>query len=157
VAVQLGHAYGARVTALAGKTHHETVLALGADEVFDYRTTSPRDLPRFDVVLDTVGTDLRAYRNLLTPTGRMVAVAFDINHAARSLGYLLAAKVLAPRRIHFFSGNPKTALFADLAHLTESGAISPVVDTVFPLADIARAHETLETTSVKGKLVIQVA
>lgn len=157
VAVQLGHSYGARVTALAGKTHHETVLALGADEVFDYRTTSPRDLPRFDVVLDMVGTDLRAYRNLLTPTGRMVVVAFDINHVARSITYLLAAKALSPSHVHFFSGNPKTALFADLAHLTDSGAISPVVDTVFPLADIAKAHETLETTSVKGKLVVQVA
>jgi NADPH:quinone reductase-like Zn-dependent oxidoreductase len=157
VAVQLGHAYGAHVTALANKTHHEAVLALGADEVFDYRTTHPRDLPKFDVVLDTVGTDLRAYRNLLTPAGRMVAVALDINHITRSISYLLAAKSLSPRRVHFFSGNPTTALFADLTHLTDSGAINPVVDKVFPLADIAKAHETLETTSVKGKLVIQIA
>jgi len=156
VAVQLGHAYGAQVTALANTTHHEAVLALGADEVLDYRTTDPHDLPRFDVVLDTVGTDLRAYRNLLTPTGRLVAVAFDITHVARSLGYLLAAKARSPRHVHFFSGNPKTDLFADLTHLTDSGAISPVVDTVFPLADIAKAHATLETTSVKGKLVIQI-
>lgn len=156
VAVQLGRAYGAHVTALANKTHHAAVLALGADEVFDYRTTDPRDLSRFDVVLDTVGTDLRAYRNLLTPTGRMVAVAFDSNHVTKTITYLLAAKARSPRQIHFFSGNPRTDLFTDLTRLTDSGAISPVVDTVFPLADIAQAHKTLETTSVMGKVVIQI-
>lgn len=156
VAVQLGRAYGAHVTALANKTHHEAVRTLGADEVLDYRTTEPGDLPRFDVVLDTVGTNLRAYRNLLTPTGRLVAVAFDTNHFARAIGYLLAAKARSPRQVHFFSGNPKTDLFADLTHLTNSGAITPVVDAVFPLSDIAQAHKTLETTSVKGKLIIQV-
>lgn len=157
VAVQLGRVYGAHVTALASARHREAVLDLGADEVLDYRTTSPADLGRFDVVLDTVGTDFRAYRGLLTRSGRMVAIAFDVDHMLTSLGYLFGSSVFGRRRIRFFSGNPRADLFAELTRLTDSGAVRPIVDTVFPLAKIAEAHRTLEAGGVLGKLVIQVA
>ncbi|GAB1511835.1 NAD(P)-dependent alcohol dehydrogenase [Actinophytocola sp. KF-1] len=156
VAVQLGHAYGAHVTALASARHRDAVLALGADEVLDYRTARPETLGRFDVVLDTVGTEFPVYRNLLTRSGRMVAIAFDLDHVVASLSYLFAASVFARRKIHFFSGNPRTDLFTDLTRLTESGAIRPVVHTVFPLAKIAEAHHTLEAGGVLGKIVIEV-
>lgn len=156
VAVQLGHAYGAHVTALANTKQHEALLTLGADEVLDYRTTSAADLPRFDVVLDTVGTEFRAYRRLLTQSGRMVAIAFDTDHLVTSLSYLAGSTVFVRHRIRFFSGNPRTDLLTDLTRLTDSGAIRPVVDTVFPLAKIAEAHRALEAGGVRGKLVIQV-
>lgn len=137
VAVQLGHAFGAHVTALAGKRNLDLVRDLGADEALDYRDTTPADLGRFDVVLDTVGTDLRAYRALLTPRGRMVAIAFDIDNVVSSIGYILASTVFCRRRVRFFSGKPTHRLLADLTGYVESGALRPAVDTVHPLADIA--------------------
>ena len=156
VAVQLGRVYGAHVTALANATHRDAVRALGADEVFDYRTTNPADLGRFDVVLDTVGTDFPLYRSMLTRSGRMVAIAFDISHVLTSLSYLFATTVFGRRRIRFFSGNPRADLFAELTRLTDSGALRPVVDTVFPLAKIAEAHRTLEAGGVLGKILVEV-
>lgn len=53
-----------------------------------------------------------------------------------------------PRRVRFFSENPTRPLVAELTRLTESGAIRPVVDTVYPLADIAAAHRSLERGGV---------
>lgn len=156
IAVQLGRLYGAHVTALTRADHQDLMLDLGADEVFDYRTTSPTDLSGFDVILDTVGTQIPAYRSLLTRSGRMVAVAFDIDNLLTSLSYLLASTVFGRKRVRFFSGNPHADLFAELTRLTNSGAIRPVVDTVYPLADIAQAHKALETGGVRGKLVIQI-
>jgi NADPH:quinone reductase-like Zn-dependent oxidoreductase len=156
VAVQLGHEYGAHVTALASPQHHEAVRALGADEVIDYRTTSAADLPRYDVVLDTVGTELSAYRRLLTPNGRMVAIAFDLSHPVRSLSYIAGSAAFGTRRVRFFSGNPDTALLTEVTRLTDSGALHPVVDTVFPLPKIAEAHRALEAGGIRGKLVIQI-
>ncbi|MFF4398398.1 NAD(P)-dependent alcohol dehydrogenase [Streptomyces sp. NPDC001480] len=156
VAVQLGKVYGAHVTALAGGRNLDFVRSLGADDAFDYATTSAADLGPFDVVLDTVGTQLRTYRRLLAPEGRMVAIAFDARNPAASVSYLLASTVFGSRRVRFFSGNPTRRLFAELTRLTESGAVRPVVDTVYPLADIAAAHRALEQGGSRGKHVIQI-
>ncbi len=152
VAVQVGKAYGAHVTALAGEGALDFVRELGADEAIDYRT-DPADLGRFDVVLDTHGSTPGAYRRLLEPGGRMVGIAF---RSAADVGYLLASAVFGPRRVRFFSGNPESDLLADLTALVESGAVSPVVDTVHPLAGIAEAHRALEAGGVRGKHVIRV-
>ncbi|MER5551135.1 NAD(P)-dependent alcohol dehydrogenase [Streptomyces sp. NPDC002793] len=156
IAVQLGKALGAHVTALAGTKNLDFVRELGADEAHSYATTGPDDLGRFDVVMDTVGTELRAFRGLLAPGGRMVTIAFDLDHAVTSLGYMLASTVHGRGRVRFFSGNPTHDLLAELARYAESGAIRPVVDTVHPLAEIAAAHRALEAGGVRGKHVIRV-
>lgn len=156
VAVQLGRALGAHVTALAGARNLDLVRDLGAHEAYDYATTRPADLPRFDVVMDTVGTEHPAYRRLLTPSGRMVAIAFDINRVAASLSYVAASTVYGRRRVRFFSGRPTHRLLADLTRYVETGAIRPVVDTVFPLEEIAKAHRALEAGGVGGKIIVRI-
>ncbi|NRQ36947.1 NAD(P)-dependent alcohol dehydrogenase [Nonomuraea sp. NN258] len=155
VAVQIGKLFGAHVTALAGASNFDFVRDLGADEVFDYRTTPPSALGSYDVVLDTVGTQHPDYRRLLAPGGRMVAVAFDIGRLPASLGYIVGSAVFGRRRVRFFSGNPRHELFAELARHAESGDVRPVVDTVHSLAGIADAHRALEAGGVRGKHVIQ--
>jgi NADPH:quinone reductase-like Zn-dependent oxidoreductase len=155
-AVQLGRAYGAHVTALAGARNLEFVRELGAHEAFDYATTNVAALPQFDVVVDTVGTNLPAYRRLLTRTGRMVTVSFDVDHLMASMAYLLASTVHGRRRVRFFRGDPDRELLAELTRLTDNGSLRPVVDRVFPLADIAEAHRALEDGGVRGKIVVAV-
>ncbi|WP_262703067.1 MULTISPECIES: NAD(P)-dependent alcohol dehydrogenase [Streptomyces] len=156
VAVQLGHALGAHVTALAGAKTLDLVRELGADEAHDYQTTGSATLGPFDAVLDTVGTELGAYRRLLAPGGRMVAIAFDTDRPLSSLGSMLLSTVHGARRMRFFTGNPLHQLFADLAAYVENGAIRPVVDTVHPLSGIGEAHRAMEAGGVRGKHVIQV-
>lgn len=156
LAVQIGKLFGAHVTGLAGASNLDFVRSLGADEALDYRTTTPEGLARFDVVLDTVGTEHRRYRRLLTPTGRMVAVSFDVTRLARSFGYLAGSAVHGAKRVRFFRGNPGSDLFAELARLAERGDLRPVVDTVHPLEDIATAHRALEAGGVRGKHVVRI-
>lgn len=154
VAVQIGKALGAHVTGLASAKTADFVREMGADEVFDYAVTGPEDLGRFDVVFDTVGGRLRAFRRLLAPGGRMVAVAFDSSRILRDVGYLLASSVHGSRRVRFFSGNPRRELLADLGRLVDDGRLAPVVDTVRPLSAVAEAHRALEDGGVRGKHVI---
>ncbi|RBQ16855.1 NAD(P)-dependent alcohol dehydrogenase [Spongiactinospora rosea] len=156
IAVQYGKALGAHVTGLAGPRNLDFVRALGADEALDYTTTHPGDLPPFDVIFDTVGTDHPTYHRLLPPGGRMVAIAFDIDHIGPSLRYIAASTRHGPRRIRFFSGNPKHPDFADLTRYTEAGMLRPVVDTIHPLSAIATAHQALEAGGVRGKHIIQI-
>jgi NADPH:quinone reductase-like Zn-dependent oxidoreductase len=58
--------------------------------------------------------------------------------------------------VRFFSGNPRRADLDRLAALVARGAVRPVVDRVFPLADIAGAHRALEDGGVRGKIVVSI-
>ncbi|CAL9457748.1 2-haloacrylate reductase [Streptomyces sp. enrichment culture] len=157
VAVQLGRARGAEVTGLARAANLDFVRELGALEAVDHRTVRPADLGRFDVVLDTVGTELPTYRALLRPGGRMVTITVDPARVATALGYLAASAVLHGRgRVRVFSGNPKRALLDDVARHVTDGALRPVVDTVFPLEETSAAHRALEAGGVRGKFVVRV-
>jgi NADPH:quinone reductase-like Zn-dependent oxidoreductase len=150
IAVQLGKAMGARVTALTNSANQEFVRGLGADDVLDYRTTSPSDLDRFDTILDTSGVNMADYRALLHPGGRMATTALDkLAQIARSAVYLSG-------RIRFFSVAPKTETFAYLTELVNSGKIKPVIDSVHPLAEIAEAHRAAENGGGRGKQSVSV-
>lgn len=155
-AVQLGRAWGAEVTGLARAANLDFVRELGARHAIDHRGASPRDLGRFDVVLDTAGTDLRAFRRLLEPGGRMVSIAFDLARPAASLGYIAASAVHGRGRVRFFSGDPRRALFDDLAREVVAGHLRPAVDERFPLEETAAAHRALEAGGVRGKYVVSV-
>jgi NADPH:quinone reductase-like Zn-dependent oxidoreductase len=157
LAVQLGKAFGAHVTALAGARHAGLLRELGADEVIDYRTTSLRELPRYDVVFDTVGSEMAELRRHLGKGGRMVGIAMDPDHLLRSALFIAASAVFGSRRVRFFSGNPRGAELVELAAYAEKGLIRPIVDSVYPLDDIASAHRDHERGGVVGKRVILVS
>lgn len=157
VAVQVGKVLGARVVALAGGRNLDFVRGLGAEEALDHRTTALSALGRFDVVLDTVGTEQARVRRLLAPGGRMVAVAPDLDRPLAWLGTVLGSAVHGKGRIRFFSGNPDGALLAEAARLAERGDIVPVVDTVHPLDGAADAQRALAAGGVRGKHVVRVA
>ncbi|KPC88505.1 dehydrogenase [Streptomyces sp. NRRL WC-3753] len=157
VAVQVGKVLGARVVALAGGRNLDFVRGLGAEEALDHRTTALSALGRFDVVLDTVGTEHARVRRLLAPGGRMVAVAADLDRPLAWLGTVLGSAVHGKGRIRFFSGNPDGALLAEAARLAERGDIVPVVDTVHPLDGVADAQRALAAGGVRGKHVVRVA
>ncbi|MGP3965178.1 NAD(P)-dependent alcohol dehydrogenase [Nonomuraea sp. 3N208] len=154
IAVQLGKALGAHVTALASACNLDWVTELGADAALDYRTTRPQNLGHFDVILDVVGTDLGAYRARLTQHGRMVALAFDQDRILISMATMGLRAALSPRRMKLFSNNPSPARIAELTASAEAGSIRPVIDTIYPISDIAEAHQRLEAGGVRGKLII---
>jgi NADPH:quinone reductase-like Zn-dependent oxidoreductase len=150
-AVQLAHAMGGHVTALARDRHAEALRALGADRVLGYDATSEQT-GSFDVIIDTPGSELESYRRRLTRGGRMVTVGLS----ASALVAVGLSVVHGSRRIRTFSANPDTALLLDLAGYVTAGALRPVVNGVFPLADIAAAHQAFSRGGILGKHVIDV-
>lgn len=155
-AVQVGAALGAKVTGLASASTLDFVTGLGAAEVHDYRTTAPDDLGRFDVVFDTVGTDLSRYRRLLAPGGRMIAARFDTDHMVRSLATIAASAIHGRSRIRFFRGAPDTELLDETSQMADTGALAPLVGETFPLSRVAEAHRRLEQGGVQGKIVVTI-
>ncbi|MET9352190.1 zinc-binding dehydrogenase [Streptomyces sp. NPDC006617] len=53
-----------------------------------------------------------------------------------------------------FSNNPSADRIAELTRAAEAGTVRPVIDTVFPMQDIAAVHHRLEAGGVRGKYVI---
>ncbi len=117
-----------------------------------------------DIVLDMVSGDYVA-RNLkcLAESGRHVTIAVlggpkaDINMAVvMSRRLTLTGSTLRPRSDAF-----KTALCEEIEQvawpLFVEGAIKPVMDEAFPLADAAKAHARMEGGDHIGKIVLEVA
>lgn len=152
-AVQLAHAMGGHVTALSRDRHAGALRELGADEVFDYGSTTADQIGPFDVILDTVGSDLHRFRGRLTREGRMATISLS----ASSVAAIAASSVHGARRIRTLSSNPDTDTLRGLADYVTSGRLRPVVDSVYPLADIASAHQAFERGGVVGKQVVAVA
>ncbi|MFF5076037.1 NAD(P)-dependent alcohol dehydrogenase [Actinoplanes sp. NPDC000266] len=147
-ALQLAHAAGARVTALASARHLPALRDLGAGAVLDRATTDPAGLGHFDIVLDAAGTELPAYRR---HAGRTVTIAWG---SIPTLLTIAASAVHGPRRIRSFSATPA---HADLALLTDHvtrGDLRPVVAGRFPLTEAAAAHAAFERGGALGKWLI---
>jgi len=152
--VQIARALGGRVTALASAPHLDRLRGLGAEQAYDYHVTGPRDLGRFDVILDPVSKNMAPYRKLLTKTGRMAAMALG---SPADLGYLLVSGVHGSRRVRFVQSPATGPLLASLAGYVDDKSVTPVIEAVFPLDEITAAHRSLDKSGGFGKRVVQVA
>lgn len=171
-AVQLAHAHGARVVATAGSREKlERVRSLGADTLVDYQTEDFADAVSqvtegqgADVVLDFVGgAYFERHMRCLAVGGRLVVIGLlggvsaDLNLAqllmrrTQILGLVMRSRSVADKVAisQTFARNwlPRFA----------SGALAPVVDSVFPLADAQGAHERMERNANIGKIVLRVS
>lgn len=151
IVVQLAHALGAHVTALASARDADFVTGCGADVALDYRATDAGDIGPFDVVLDTAGRGMPPFRRRLARGGRMVTINFGSGPAMAAIA---ASTLFGPRRIRTFSGYPDRQLLTDVAAYVEAGALRPVVESVHPLAGIAEAHHALAAPHRPGKIVL---
>lgn len=171
MAIMLGKAFGLKVIVTAGSEEKcEAARRVGADHAIDYKTTDFVEAvgnitggEGVDLVLDMVSGDYVA-RNLkcLKPGGRHVTIAVlggmkaEINMAlVMSKRLMLTGSTLRPRSDAF-----KAALGSEIAReawsLVEEGAVRPVMDKIFPLAEAAAAHTRMEAGDHIGKIVLAV-
>lgn len=151
IAVQLARALGAHVTALVSARDVDFAVQLGAHEALDYRRVRPSQLDRFAAIVDTVGTDLLAYRRRLSRGGRMITIAFG---SGRTMTAIAVSTIFGSARIRTFSTYPDRRQLDELSGYVDSAAIWPVVDAVYPLHDVAQAHVALGEPGRRGKLVL---
>ncbi len=170
-AIQICRAIGARVivTCSAGKV--QACLDLGADVAVDYGSRDFVDEVRtatdgagVDVVLDVIGGDY-VERNVasLATKGRIIQVGVMAGKPVPfNVGALLAKRasitgtVLRARPLE--EKIAVTQRFAaEMLPLFAQGRLAPVIDTVYDLDDIARAHEHMASNANVGKIVVRVS
>ncbi|MFD8026768.1 NADP-dependent oxidoreductase [Streptomyces lavendulae] len=149
LAVQIAKARGAYVIGTASAAKHELLRGLGADEVIDYRTTDFEDaVADVDVVVDAIGGD-HGERSLkvLRPGGHLVTLPGPDGVPADPVG-VHASWVLV---------EPDLKGLEEITALVERGLLKPLIDTVLPLEQAAKAHEIGELGRTTGKIVLTVA
>jgi putative PIG3 family NAD(P)H quinone oxidoreductase len=168
-AIQLAHAFGARVFATAGSPEKcAACVRLGAERAIDYRQEDFVAVVReatggrgVDAVLDMVGGDYVG-RNLacLAMEGRLIQIAFlkgsrvelDL-FTIMQRRLTLTGSTLRPRSVEE-KGTLARALRERVWPLLEAGRVRPVIDTTFPLARAADAHRRIESGRHIGKIVL---
>jgi len=151
-AVQLAKHLGAEVTGVAGTDNVDLVRALGADRVIDYRRHDPAASgERYDVVLDTVSKlPYAGAKRILKKTGRYVPLEFGGREIRQAL---VAGLTGGPKIVLNVSGDTREDMEV-LAGLLATGEVRAVVDSRFPLDDIAAAHRRVETRHARGAVVV---
>ena len=118
----------------------------------------------FDVVLDlTAGPYVAAGVSVLRTKGRLMLVGTTAGNSGELKFSPLLTKRLTIKGTSL-RGRPieekieATQAFArDVVPLLASGRVKPTIDRVFPLAEIAAAHQYLESDQSFGKVVLEVA
>jgi len=168
--IQMANAMGGEVYTTAGSDEKCAALtALGARQAFNYQTqdfeTACTDAglrDRIDVILDLAGGDfIQKNLNLAAPEARIVYIAFirgfkaEVNFAP----LLLKRITLTGSTLRAQSFEQKAVMCEELRqhiypHL-ENGSINPVVDRVFELADVAKAHDYMQSGAHMGKIILR--
>ncbi|MEU3771706.1 NADP-dependent oxidoreductase [Streptomyces sp. NPDC032472] len=151
LAVQIAKARGAYVIGTASTAKHGLLRELGADEVVDYRSQDFAEVVAdVDVVLDALGGEVaRRSLEVLKPGGRLVTLPGpdDVPAAEAAERGVYAAWTLV---------EPDRKGLEEIAALADRGQLKPLVDTVLPLSEAAKAHEIGELGRTTGKIVLTV-
>lgn len=170
-AIQLARAFGAEVYATAGSQEKcDACVRLGAKRAINYKTEDFAEVIKtetghgVDIILDMIGA---AYfeRNVasLAKDGCLSIIAF--------LGGAVVEKVdLAPimvKRLTITGSTlrPRTPeekrairddLLSQVWPLLDEGKLAPIIDTVVPFEDVAKAHRLMETSGHIGKIMLRI-
>ncbi len=169
MAIQMAKAFGAKVVTTAGSDEKcQFCLKLGADYAINYRTddfvgtcktaTSGKGV---NLILDMVGGSYTAKNHeVASMDGRIVQIAtLQGSKAEIDLKQIMQKRLwhtgstLRPRSIL-----EKQAIAESVEQhiwpLLENGMIRPIIDTVLPLSEAAKAHGLMEESNHIGKIML---
>jgi putative PIG3 family NAD(P)H quinone oxidoreductase len=164
-AIQLAHAFGAKVVTTAGSREKcETCLALGADQAINYKEKDfSAVVKNVNLILDMVGGPYTAKNiEVLAPQGRLVNIAArQGNNVTIDIFKIMQKRVtLTGSTLRPRTREEKSAIARDLEAkvwpLLNAGKIKVLVDGIFPLDQVAQAHERMESSQHIGKIILKV-
>jgi NADPH:quinone reductase-like Zn-dependent oxidoreductase len=159
-AVQVAKVFGAHVTGVCSTAKVDLVRSLGADRVIDYTRENFADgQQRYDVILDVGGnSSLSRLRRALSPKGTLVITGGEtdgrwLGGTDRQLRALVLSPFVSQKLGTFISRENREDLIV-LKEFIEAGKVTPVVDRVYPLSEVADAIRYMREGRARGKVVI---
>jgi len=162
-AVQVATAYGAQVTGVCSAANAELVRSLGAVDVIDYAVDEIDARGAvFDAIIDTAGNrPVSLLRRALSPTGVAAIVGGESGAGAIFGGF---ERQLGAPLTSMFRGQKARPVTAKetaedlevMSGLIASGAVTPAVGRVYPLAEAPQAIADNHAGHARGKAVVSV-
>lgn len=158
IAVQMAKYFKSHVTAVCSFRNTKFVRSLGADKVIDY---TKEDLfsedSCYDIIFDIQG-NLGYYRakRYLTPKGCYINTTPDVKAVAKDFLWIILS-YFTSRKAKFVLAQPNAKDLKSLCLLTENSNLKIIVDKEYPMENIADAFSYLESSRVRGKLIIRVS
>ena len=156
-ALQISRAFGARViTTTSSQWKAERLHKLGAEAVFQINQDLPENIIKAcggaDIVFDTLGSlTVPLGIKSLKKGGKLISIAMttgsELNFNLRDIysnNLDLIGAYLGTRGDLF-----------DLVRAVSSGSIKPVIDSLFPFEEVARAQEKMEQRTHFGKILLK--
>jgi NADPH:quinone reductase-like Zn-dependent oxidoreductase len=172
-AIQLAKYLGATVATTTSVNNFDLVKRLGADVVIDYKTQDFETILKdYDLVLHSQDEKtLEKSLTILKPNGKIISISgppdvayandfglpWFMKIAMRLLSYKIkqkAKKLNVDYSFLFMQANGKQ--LSEIGKLIEANSIRPVVDKVFPFAELNEAMSYVSSGRAKGKVVIKV-
>ncbi len=148
---------GAEVTATCSTKNASFVASLGATRVIDYsREEALQARARYDVIFDTLGVaSFAAAKPALTNVGRYLCPVLTLG---RLPAILLSGLVGRKRALFAATGLEKPqrlrAMLSEILTQIDQDRLAPVMDRIYPLADLVEAHAYVEAGHKRGNVVV---
>ncbi len=167
LALQIVKSYGAHVTAVDNTGKLGMLRSLGADEVIDYTQEDfTRRGVRYDFIFDVPGNHpFSACRRALKPDGRYVLIGHERFGSTGNrvfgiipgfLKLMLLARFVTQLRGPGIPFPTKKEAMAALRELLESGKVTPIIDSAYPLSEAHEAFRHMVEDETHGKVVLTV-
>lgn len=170
-AIQLAKAFGAEVFTTAGSREKcDACEALGADLALNYKEEDwvavlreKTEKQGVDVILDMVGGSyIQKNIDSLNWDGRLSIIAFLTGAKAELMlaRFMVKRQTMTASTLRAQSDAAKAAIAAELREkvwpLFASDKVRPIIDSVLPLSEAAKAHERMESSMHIGKIILQI-
>lgn len=156
-AIQIAKHYGAEVTGVCSTQNMALVSSLGADHVIDYtREDFTKSSLQYDIIFDTVGR--RSFgdcKKALTENGIFMSAVIN----PRLLFHMLWTKMFGSKKAKSSATGmlpikQRLSYFLELKEMLRASKIKTVIDTTYPLAQVAAAHTYVENGHKRGSIII---
>ena len=168
-AIQLAHAFGARVFTTVGSTEKKKFCEkLGAECAVEYRNEDFVDRIKqltngegINLTLDMVGGKYVEKNWKLAATGGRIVQIANLGGVAENVDFnrLMVKRLthtgstLRPRTVEF-KADIASKLYEKVWPLLENGTVKPIIDSEFSYLDAAQAHTRMESSNHMGKIVL---
>ena len=154
-AIQLAKYYGAEVSAVDSTEKLDLLRSLGADHLIDYtKEKYTKNDSSYDLIIDVVGRKSLPQRLKLLKPGGVYFLAF-----ARLADVFLSlwTSITSDKKLRIESSNQTKEDLALLTDLIKKGKLTPVIDSIYALEQVSKAHTYAEKGTKTGNIAIRVS
>jgi len=158
-AVQIAKSFGAEVTGVCSTRNKEMVLSIGADHVVDYKREDYTESgKKYDLILDMVGNhSLSENRAALEDDATFIIVGGAKGNWLGPMMGPIKALLLSPfvdQEFVMIIAEQRAVDLVTLGELMQAGAMTPVIDSRYPLSEVPAALRHSEDGHARGKIII---